>query len=59
MLVPCQIMAQTREDAGKAAANESAPDRAFREWLAALRSVLLNFSDRQNLYIDRKDLLMA
>jgi len=41
MLVPCQIRAQIQKEAGKAAANEEAPDRAFLEWLAALRAEAL------------------
>ena len=38
MLAPCQIRAQIQKDASKAAANETAPDRAFLEWLDALRA---------------------
>ena len=38
VLVPCQIRAQIQKAAGKAGANEMAPDRAFLEWLDALRA---------------------
>ncbi len=38
VLAPCQIRAQIQKEASKAAANEMAPDRAFLEWLDALRA---------------------
>ena len=38
VLAPCQIRAQIQKEAGKASANAMAPDRAFLEWLDALRA---------------------
>jgi membrane-bound lytic murein transglycosylase B len=38
MLAPCDSRAQIQKEASKAAANEMASDRAFLEWLDALRS---------------------
>ena len=38
MPAPCQVMAQSQKAAGKAAPNEMAPDRAFLEWIDALRA---------------------
>ena len=38
MLAPCDSRAQIQKEASKAAANEMASDRAFLEWLGALRA---------------------
>ena len=38
VLAPCQIRPQIQKEASKAVTNEMAPDRAFLEWLDALRA---------------------